>query len=185
MPERLLSSPVMRAGNEAWYRAGRPRVGALTPFHAFFTPLDGVARWNRIYGRSGFVQYQFLVPLGAEDTLRSIVGRLSRHRCPSFLAVLKRLGPRQGLLSFPSPGWTLALDIPAWFPGLGTLLDGLDDDVVAAGGRVYLAKDARMHARHLGDMYPRLDEWREVQAAVDPKGRLRSDMAHRLRLLPA
>jgi len=149
-PARLLSPSTVRAFNEAWYRkAPHHRVGAIQSIPAFFHPLDSVAGWNRLYGRSGLVQYQIVVPFGAEATLRRIVGGLSSHQCPSFLAVLKRFGPQLGMLSFPAPGWTLALDIPARFPGLRTMLDGMDNAVVEAGGRVYLAKDARMGARHL------------------------------------
>lgn len=89
--------------------------------------------WNRLYGKSGFVQYQFVVGYGQEGALRRIVHRISRRRCPSFLAVLKRFGEGDpGWLSFPVPGWTLALDLPAHLPGLGAFLDELDEEVAAA-----------------------------------------------------
>ncbi len=123
------------------------------------------------------------MPFGEEETLRAIVERLSREQVASFLAVLKRFGAgNDGHLSFPVPGWTLALDIPAHLDGLPELLRGFDDLVAGAGGRIYLAKDSRMDRGHLGTMYPRLDEWREVQARLDPEGTLRSDMARRLGL---
>jgi len=184
VPGGLLSPGVARAFNALWFRkTPRRQLGLIQPIPAFFHPLDGVNGWNRLYGRSGFVQYQLVVPFGAEATLRSLVAGLSRQRCPSFLAVLKRFGPQPGMMSFPLPGWTLTVDLPARFPGLAAILDGMDDQVVDAGGRVYLAKDARMRACHVPAMYPRLDEWREVQAGVDPKGLLRSDLARRLHLL--
>jgi decaprenylphospho-beta-D-ribofuranose 2-oxidase len=184
VPEGLLGRTGVGLFNELWFRkAPRERRGQLQKLTAFFHPLDGVPEWNRIYGRSGFVQYQFAVGHGQEETLRRIVARLSEHRCPSFLAVLKRFGDGDpGWLSFPVPGWTLALDIPAALPGLGQLLDALDEDVAAAGGRVYLAKDSRLRPDMLARMYPRLDDFRELRARYDPRGALTSDLARRLAL---
>ncbi|MGW4083697.1 FAD-binding protein [Streptomyces sp. NPDC004822] len=184
LPEGLLSRRTVGWFNELWYRrAPRARTGQLQKLSAFFHPLDGVPHWNRIYGRGGFVQYQFTVGHGQEDTLRRIVRRVSEHRCPSFLAVLKRFGDADpGWLSFPRPGWTLALDIPAGLPGLGALLDTFDEDVATAGGRVYLAKDSRLRPELLAAMYPRLDDFRALRARMDPRGVLVSDLARRLDL---
>ncbi|MFD3478818.1 FAD-binding protein [Streptomyces sp. NPDC058695] len=184
VPEGLLGRRTVGLFNELWYRkAPKSRVGEIQKLSSFFHPLDGVPHWNRIYGRSGFVQYQFVVGFGQEEALRRIVQRISERRCPSFLAVLKRFGDGDpGWLSFPMPGWTLALDIPANLPGLGAFLDELDEEVAAADGRVYLAKDARLRPELLSTMYPRLDEFRALRATLDPRGVFRSDLSRRLGL---
>ncbi|MFI8289113.1 FAD-binding oxidoreductase [Streptomyces sp. ms191] len=184
LPEGLLGRTTVGLFNELWYRrAPRRRTGELQRIPAFFHPLDGVPHWNRVYGRGGFVQYQFVVGYGHEETLRRIVRRIARRGCPSFLAVLKRFGEGDpGWLSFPMPGWTLALDIPAGITGLGAFLDELDEEVAQAGGRVYLAKDSRLRPDVLHAMYPRLADFRALRAALDPRSVFTSDLARRLAL---
>ncbi|MFJ5103451.1 FAD-binding protein [Streptomyces sp. NPDC088554] len=170
--------------NELWYRAApRHRTGRQQRLPAFFHPLDALPQWNRMYGRDGFVQYQFAVPYGQEETLRQILERIARRGGPVLPAVLGRFGAGgPGWLSFPAPGWTLTLDLPAGRPGLGRLLDELDDEVAAAGGRVALAKDARLRPELLATMYPRLAEFRALRAALDPGSVFVSDLSRRLSL---
>jgi decaprenylphospho-beta-D-ribofuranose 2-oxidase len=184
LPEGLLSRTTVGLFNELWYRkAPRARTGELQRISAYFHPLDGVPHWNRVYGRGGFVQYQFVVGHGHEDAVRRIVRQISRRRCPSFLAVLKRFGDADpGWLSFPVPGWTLALDIPAHLPGLGPFLDELDEEVATAEGRVYLAEDSRLRPELVTAMYPRLPDFRALRAELDPRGVFVSDLARRLGL---
>jgi len=180
----VLNRAAVRAFNEFWYRKTRREHHGIESITAFFHPLDMVGHWNRLYGRAGFLQYQFVVPFEAVDTLRAIVGKISAEGHASFLAVLKRLGAESGgLLSFPKPGWTLTLDLPAGVDGLGRLLRELDELVIAAGGRHYLAKDAFCPPEVIRAGYPRLDEWKAIRQRVDPDGLWVSDQARRLELI--
>ncbi len=181
VPGFVLSPWSIRAFNEAWYRRA-PRVERSAPrsVASFFYPLDAVAQWNRLYGRRGFLQWQCIVP---DDTsLRRILERFAQSGAPSFLVVLKRFGPGRGMLSFPSEGWTLAVDLAVRHRDVAQLLDDLDRLVVSAGGRLYLAKDARASGTLVPDMYPEIDRWRTIQATADPTHQMQSDLDRRLGL---
>jgi decaprenylphospho-beta-D-ribofuranose 2-oxidase len=179
----LVSRPAIRAFNELWFRkAPRLREGELQSTSAFFHPLDGVAGWHRLYGRRGFVQYQFVLPDASSSLLAPLLERVAGAGHPSFLSVLKRFGPgNRGMLSFPMSGWTLALDVPAR-PELVPLLAELDRTVLSGGGRFYLAKDARMTRECLEAGYPRLGEFERVRERVDPDRVFQSDQSRRLGL---
>jgi FAD/FMN-containing dehydrogenase len=171
--------------NEVYYGVqGRKSEPFLADFDAFFYPLDALANWNLLYGRRGFLQYQFVVPdARAIDGVRTVLERVSERRCAVFLAVLKKLGTgNRAPLSFPVSGYTLALDLPMTGKETLRLLDELDEIVVRYGGRVYLAKDARLAPATFRRMYPRLEEWLLVKRAVDPRGRFTSDLSRRLDL---
>jgi decaprenylphospho-beta-D-ribofuranose 2-oxidase len=182
IPEGLLNRASTRSFNELWFRkAPRQRRGQIVTIGSFFHPLDRVADWNRLYGRRGFVQHQFVLPFGAEEILQEVV-RLVAQQGSAPLAVLKRMGAgNPSPLSFPAPGWTLALDLPV-APGVRDLLDRVDDLLLAARGRIYLAKDARARADTVLAMYPRLPEFQEVRRRLDPAGVFTSDLARRLDL---
>ncbi len=171
--------------NEAYFRrAPKNRAGEIQGLTSFFYPLDVLAGWNRVYGPGGFLQYQFAVPDADSDVVRTALERLGAIGAPSFLSVLKRFGPGRlrSPLSFPIQGWTLAIDVPTRVDGLAEVLDDLDELVLAAGGRLYLAKDSRMTPRTLERGYPQLDEFRAVRADLDPRGVFTSDLARRLQL---
>ena len=178
-PVRLVSRPALRLLNEAWFRRA-PANPTVTneSITAFFHPLDMVANWNQVYGPTGFVQWQCVVP--DLDPLFDICDRFAE--LPSFFSVLKRMGPESPApLSFPLAGWTLTVDLPATTSVLAALHD-FDGRVVAAGGRIYLAKDARMSRETFEASYPRLDEWKQVRHRIDPSRRWQSDLANRLGL---
>jgi decaprenylphospho-beta-D-ribofuranose 2-oxidase len=149
-----------------------------------FFPLDAIGHWNRLYGERGFIQYQIALPERfAAEVFRDLLERLQAISSPPFLVVLKRLGEFSGgPLSFPQPGFTLALDLPRTSPALPRVLDEFDERVASLGGRVYLAKDSRMKAHVFRAMYPRLDEWRKIKAQIDPENRFQTELGRRLGL---
>jgi len=162
------------------------RLDTIMDYDAFFYPLDSVLRWNRIYGRPGMVQYQFLVPpKHGFEGVKTLLEAISATGRASFLAVLKKFGTldNQGPLSFPTPGYFLALDFPV---GRGQILkdmDAWDELVLKYARRLYLAKDSRMKKETFAAMYPRLAAWKKIKAAVDPGNVYCSDMARRLGLV--
>jgi decaprenylphospho-beta-D-ribofuranose 2-oxidase len=184
-PGALLAPATVRAFNELRLRrAPRRERGRVESIGTHMFPLDVLDAWPRLYGRTGFLQYQLVVPVGAEAVLHEVIGQLARARAPCYLAVLKDFGNANAApLSFPLAGWTLALDLPRAAPGVGLALDRCDELVAEAGGRVYLSKDSRLRPDALRAMYPRLEEWRAVRDRADPDGVWRSDLALRTDLV--
>ena len=169
--------------NRLYYFAqGAKTKPFVTSYEKFFYPLDRLANWNRMYGSRGFVQYQCVVPSDqARRGLRLLLEELARSGRASFLTVLKRFGAEgRGLLSFPTEGYTLTLDLPVTDPGLFPVLDRLDQIVLEHGGRIYLAKDARVKGATFRAMYPRFAEWQRVKAAIDRSNCFSSDLARLL-----
>lgn len=186
LPSFALHPWSVRAFNAVYYRRSpRLRQPRIVPYGRFFYPLDAVGSWNRIYGKKGFVQYQFVVPKAAVAGLHQVLQRVSAAGEGSFLAVLKLLGPQpdvEGNMSFPMEGYTLALDFPVKL-SVFRLLDELDAVVADHGGRVYLAKDARMSRPAFDRMYgTAADRFRDVKARWDPAGKFRSLQSQRLGL---
>jgi decaprenylphospho-beta-D-ribofuranose 2-oxidase len=184
-PAGALRPSTVRAVNALRYWSA-PRRAREHPesIGRYMFPLDSLDAWPRLYGPRGLLQYQLVVPSGAEKVLEVVIERLRLARVPCYLAVLKDFGPANAApLSFPIEGWTLALDIPRAWPGLESLLDAFDELVAEVGGRVYLSKDARLRPDAVQAMYPRLEEWRQVRDHADPGRLWRSDLALRTGLL--
>ena len=181
-PAWVLGPWSVRAFNTLWYlrHGGRVRCSLASP-EWFFYPLDFIAHWNRMYGPRGFTQYQCVVPDAAgHGAARRFLELLTSRGGASFLCVIKDCGPEGlGLLSFPLPGISIALDI-AINDRTQSLVDALNELVIAEGGRIYLAKDALTRPEHFQKMEPRLAEWTRIRRKWDPSGRLRSAQSVRV-----
>ncbi|MEM8803709.1 MAG: FAD-binding oxidoreductase [Pseudomonadota bacterium] len=185
-PGFALSPPVVRMFNAAYWRRVPDRGRTVVkPIDDFFFPLDKISDWNRLYGKAGFHQFQNVVPIEAADALKTMLEKIANSGLASPLAVLKRMGPgRSGYMSFPMEGYTLAVDFRA-SPKAERMLAALEDITVAAGGRLYFAKDAVMKAAHVAAMYPEFDAWRAVVADADPDRVYETDLTRRLKLRDA
>lgn len=185
VPSWLLNKWSVSLFNQLYHSVQtRKKDPFITDYNSYFYPLDRIANWNKLYGKKGFIQYQFVVPLQTTKVaLKEVLDFLKERGLPSYLAVLKRFGKQgPGLLSFPFEGYTLTLDIPIGRATLFSDLDDLDEIVLKNEGRVYLAKDGRLNSDRFRKMYPRLGEWLTVKKEVDPNNRFSSDMARRLKL---
>ena len=170
VPIELPFSPVnrytLKAFNSLYYARQRtPVVRETALWNSWFFPLDSIGCWNRLYGRAGFRQYQCVVP---KEMVAELLEIVRRNKEGSFLAVLKVLGskPSPGLLSFPRPGVTLALDFPWRGAPTLELFKQLDAIVFSHGGAIYPAKDAQMSAADFCTAYP---AWEQMEQLRDPR----------------
>ncbi|WNJ16228.1 FAD-binding oxidoreductase [Pontibacter sp. G13] len=183
LPSGLVNNWTIRAFNQLYFfkkSSGNPSQNQ--PFHQFFFPLDAIRNWNKLYGPKGFLQYQFVLPRNrAKEGMNEILARMSHAKIPTFLGVLKAMGQGRGYLSFPMEGLTLSVDIPFSEKRL-KILEEWDECVIRYGGRVYLAKDARMKPEAFEAMYPELDAFKKILRTVNPQGKIRSKLSERLNL---
>jgi len=183
-PGFALNPLTVRAFNQLYYgRVPAEGTGQKLPYGSFLFPLDSLHDWNRIYGKRGFHQFQCVIPFeSGRAGLVEIIDIIVKSGNGSFLAVLKAMGRAgDGYLSFPRPGYTLALDFPN-APGAADIIARLENITCDYGGRTYLAKDSTLAPANLRRMYPELDRFQAVLAGIDPTGRMQSDMSKRLDL---
>ena len=151
-------------------------------YEKFFFPLDAINNWNKGYGKRGFIQYQFVIPEeNGKQHLTEILEMIAASGCTPFLNVFKRMGDGQGILSFPFKGYTLAIDFPVT-KNLLTFTPKLDAKVLAAGGRLYLGKDALLHEDMFKAMYPQYEQWLTIKRKYDPEEKFSSNISRRLGL---
>jgi FAD/FMN-containing dehydrogenase len=182
LPSFILNTFTVKAFNWLYYLKNTKReINNVVPYEPFFYPLDAILHWNRGYGKAGFVQYQFVLPLEKKDGLVAILQRISDKGWGSFLAVLKVFGKQESLISFPMEGYTLALDFPVR-KGLFEFLDELDGLVLQYGGRLYLSKDARMKQEVFWNSYPNAQKFAEIVKTYNGDQLFRSVQSDRLLL---
>lgn len=182
LPDFALNPVSVRAFNAGYY-ATHGNGDSIESFGTFFWPLDAIENWNRIYGARGMVQHQCVLPFeSARSGLKLLLETISASGHAAFLGVLKIYGESNAApLSFPMPGYSLALDFPVG-PDIEAFFRQLDKIVLDHGGRLYLAKDAITTSENVWQMYPRLGEFEAVKAKLDPTGRFQSSLSKRLRI---
>lgn len=166
-PDFALNSIGVSLFNTLYYNKNfKKQLQKRVPYRPYFYPLDAVLHWNKMYGRRGFTQYQFVIPKSERATLRNILDEIAKAKSASFLAVLKLFGKEnENWLSFPKEGYTLALDFPIR-SGIFDLLKRLDKLVLDAGGRLYLTKDATMSKAMFEAGYPNWRKFVELRRAI-------------------
>ncbi len=180
-PNFAVNTLSMRIFNTLYYtKFPNGRHAAIVDFDTFFYPLDGIANWNRIYGKQGFTQYQFILPKAESRVgLRKILKKISDHGQGSFVSVLKMYDKQNSYLPFAMKGYSLALDFPIK-PGLFDFLDELDDLVLEHGGRLYLTKDVRMKKEMFMQSYPGVETFIDNVKALNHGAKFRSFQSDRV-----
>ena len=182
LPSFALNKFTVKLFNLLYYNKNTKReINNIVSYEPFFYPLDAILHWNRGYGKKGFIQYQFVLPMERKDGLIRILNEISKKGLGSFLAVLKVFGEQDDLISFPTKGYTLALDIPVR-KGLFEFLDELDKIVLECGGRLYMSKDARMKPEIMEKGYPNYNEFIRILRRYDPQQKFRSMQSDRLHI---
>lgn len=182
LPAFVLNQFSVKTFNFLFYGKNIKReINNIVSYEPFFYPLDAILHWNRMYGKPGFVQYQFVLPLESKQGLVEVLKCISQKNMGSFLTVLKVFGEQNDLISFPKQGYTLALDFPVR-KSLFEFLDELDEIVLKYNGRIYLSKDARMHSEIFWRSYPNAKKFLEIVKKYNPKSRISSKQALRLNL---
>ncbi len=183
-PGFVLNKLSIKIFNFLYYHKQRKKeVDAFVDYDSFFYPLDSIYNWNRMYGKKGFVQYQFVLPLESSyEGLEKILEKINARGFGSFLAVLKLFGKQDSPVSFPMEGYTLALDF-AIKKGLFEFLEELDEIVIALGGRLYLTKDARMSLSTYKATYKNAEEIKSIISKYNSKGKFSSFLSKRLNII--
>ncbi len=184
LPNFALNNFSIKVFNWLYYNKNlKKEQDSVTHYEPFFYPLDIIDNWNRMYGKRGFIQYQFVIPFAnGVQGLKEILIRINNKGLGSFLAVLKTFGEQESIIGFPVAGYTLALDFPVT-KDLMPFLDELDHIVAAYGGRIYLSKDARMKAHFFQKTYERFPEFKEIVKQYNPGFKYSSLQAKRLNII--
>jgi len=180
-PSNFINSITVIIFNKIWFR--KPLKNGIHKIRSFLHPLDSVKNWNRLYGKNGFIQYQFQISFENEFLLEEVLSEMKKFRLTSFLGVLKKLGNSdESYLGFAAPGWTLTIDIPAINKNNQDFLEKLTQRLCQLSGKVYLTKDSVLNEDDFNLMYLKKCEWKEIKKEMDPDNYWQSDQGRRLGL---
>lgn len=180
-PNRFINNFTVRIFNLIWF--AKPLQNGLVEIRKYLHPLDSVSNWNRVYGKTGFIQYQFVVPLEHEWFLEEFLIKMKSVKGSSFLSVLKKFGKTDSkFLSFPIEGWTLAIDVNYENNEFRSILAEIDKEIIKIGGRIYLTKDSCLSKESFLQMYPEIHIWKDIKTNMDPDNYWKSQQGERLGL---